>query len=370
MANVLFLWAFVQSLLMSFAIGFLKKSRSNSILSGVFFTMSINILFQYLFRYTDVKFILPELLFVSDVLDLLQPALILWYLDELFGDKIDKQKAWYFIPPAIALVSGIFYIASFETFLYDSFIGTPFHLMLLGSIVVWRGVIGFKIFKKFKSLQPKKNDSKKANDLHWPKVLGSFIGITFYIALLQLVYRTILFPLNGSAFVWDVIQLNYILFNSSIILITIYFALKFPKALSGNTLVVKMDKTDQTIMNSYMEKLNELIDVDQIHINTELNEKLLSERLGIPSYMLSRLLNDHIGKSFSEFFNEKRVDEAKKIIASDTDKKLTNFAIAVDCGFRSESVFYINFKKITGMTPRQFRIKLKEEGNGMSLMTG
>ncbi|OHX64585.1 AraC family transcriptional regulator [Flammeovirga pacifica] len=368
MANVLFLWAFVQSLLMSFAIGFLKKSRSNSILSAVFLTMSVNIMFQYLFRYTNVKFSFPELLFVSDVLDLLQPALILWYLDELFGEKISKKKAWYFAPSAIALIAGIGYILSFSSFTYHSFIGTTFHLCLLGSIVVWRGFIGFKLFKKFKALKPK-SDSKKANDLHWPKVLGAFIGVTFYIALLQFTYRTVVFPLNGSDFIWNIIQLNYILFNSSIILITIYFALKFPKSLSGNTLVVKMDKTDQTIMNSYYEKLDELINVEQIHMNTELNEKLLSERLGIPSYMLSRLLNDHIGKSFSEYFNEKRVDEAKKIIASDIDKKLTNFAIAVDCGFRSESVFYINFKKITGMTPRQYRIKLKDEGQP-ALMTG
>ena len=31
------------------------------------------------------------------------------------------------------------------------------------------------------------------------------------------------------------------------------------------------------------------------------------------------------------------------------------FSIALDCGFNSESVFYTNFKKLTGFTPRQFQ---------------
>lgn len=369
MTTALFIWAFLQCLIMGFAIGFVKKSPSNSILSGVFFTMSLNLLFQYLFRYTDVKYDIPELLFLSDVLDLLQPGLILWYLDVLFGNKLTKSKLWYFLPAGLCLVAGSIFNLSIDEFTYDSFIGTPFHHTILGSIVFWRAFVFIKIIKSLKDIHSKV-DAKKVNDLLWPKILAGFVGLTFYIALLQFSYRIFVFPNYNSNLIWNIIQVNYILFNSSIVFVTIYFALKFPKALSGNTITVKIDSGNQTIMNHYTAKLEKLIEEEKIHIDTELNEKMLAQKLGIPSYMLSRLMNEHLGKSFSEYFNEMRVNEAKELIKKDMDKKLTNFAIAVDCGFRSESVFYINFKKITGMTPRQFRIKAKSELEMSHGMTG
>jgi AraC-like DNA-binding protein len=113
-------------------------------------------------------------------------------------------------------------------------------------------------------------------------------------------------------------------------------------------------------MEVYEKKLIKLIAENKIHTNSELNEKTLAQALDIPPYMLSQLLNENIGKSFSEFINELRIEEAQRILSDPKNHDLTMYAVAVDSGFRSESVFYPNFKKYTGLTPTQFKKQAKK----------
>jgi AraC-like DNA-binding protein len=57
------------------------------------------------------------------------------------------------------------------------------------------------------------------------------------------------------------------------------------------------------------------------------------------------------------------VEETKRLLKSEKSKDLTLFAIAIDSGFSSESVFYTNFKKYVGMTPNQYKKKALAEKN-------
>ncbi|BDD00694.1 helix-turn-helix domain-containing protein [Persicobacter psychrovividus] len=364
MTDALFFWSFMQCAIMGVAIAIVKRTQVNLILSSIFGTMAVNTLLQYLFRFTDLKFQLPELMVFTDVLDLLLPGLVLWYISSLFGEKVTNKQIWYFIPAAAGFVlSGLFIL--FFGIEFPSFIGSPFHMILLTAIVFWKGIAIYKAHTKLKIMNDQA-EAKQKEDLVWPKLLVAFLGITLYVATLQLIYRGAIVPFVGKAvnqYIWNIVQVNYIMFNSSIILLTLFFALKFPKTLSGNTIAIKSEKEsseDNSLMNHYIAKLEKLIAEEKIHLETELNEKVLAERLEIQYYLLSRLLNDHLGKSFSEFINEHRIKHAQNILANDQEKSLTNFAIAVDSGFRSESVFYVNFKKHTGMTPRQYRIKAQK----------
>ncbi len=77
--------------------------------------------------------------------------------------------------------------------------------------------------------------------------------------------------------------------------------------------------------------------------------------MGIPSYQLSQFLNDNLGKSFTEFINSHRIEEAKKLIQSNLEYTLD--AIGSESGFNSKSTFYGAFKRTMGMTPRTYREK-------------
>lgn len=367
MTLVLFLWSFVQSTITSIAIGTVKKTHLNYILSSIFAAMATNTLLQYLFRFTDLKHILPEMLFLCDVIDLLLPGLILWYINTLFGNKITKKQYWYFLPSVIAFLLSLVYIVSIDSFTFSTFIGSPVHITLLSSIVLWKSFVLYKIYSKLKSMKNAAT-AKQQSELLWPRILMFFVAMTLYVALLLLAYHTTVVPLSENTvhnLVREIIEVNYILFNSSIIFITMFFVLKHPKALSGNTITIKAEglHEDSSMMKYYIQKLNHMINEEKVHLETELNEKMLAEKLEIHSYLLSKLLNDHIGKSFSEYINEKRVKHAMVILENDVQKSLTNFAVAVDSGFRSESVFYVNFKKYTGLTPRQYRLQTKKVMN-------
>ena len=104
-----------------------------------------------------------------------------------------------------------------------------------------------------------------------------------------------------------------------------------------------------------LEKLDILIRSKEVHLLHNLNEKKLAELIGVPSYYMSILLNDHLNKTFAEYINNLRIEHAKQLLKEDKDAILTNFAIALDCGYSTESTFYVNFKKITGMTPKQYK---------------
>jgi AraC-like DNA-binding protein len=82
--------------------------------------------------------------------------------------------------------------------------------------------------------------------------------------------------------------------------------------------------------------------------------RALADQIGMHPNQLSWLLNESMGKNFSEFINHYRV-EAFKEMAKDPNKgHLTLLGLAYDSGFNSKTVFNTYFKKETGLTPRQF----------------
>lgn len=357
MTSALFIWSFIQSFIIGGIISLVKRTTINYILSGIFITMSINILFQYIYRRTDLKYKYAQYVFLPDVLDFLLPVLIFWYVNYLLGKKLTIRHYRYFLPTIISLLFLLTYVAATPDFAYRDYIGTTLHKIVLLALVLWKVFVFYKLYilLKAEEIQPA---TKHSFLFRWLRVLMIFVGIMGYIALVQLVHLAVFVPYLEAASVARIrilVQLNYILFNSSIILFTIYYPLKYPKILLGEPIIKPKDTQVFPEGPRYTEKLSKLIEEDQVHLNSELNEKALADQMGIQPYVLSRLLNEHLGKSFSEFINEKRIESAQKMLKDDQCINLTNLAISADSGFRSESVFYVNFKKITGMTPTQYK---------------
>ncbi|MFS4418737.1 helix-turn-helix domain-containing protein [Maribacter sp. 2307ULW6-5] len=243
-------------------------------------------------------------------------------------------------------------------FSFESYIGSFFHKAVLSIIFGWKFILFILGWQMIRAHQ---HIIKKKTILWWPKMLTFFLGILTYIALVNLCYFLLIVPNFEIGSIRDIVrqlvELNYIIFTCSILFITIFFFFKYPKILSGLP-IIKSQKTSKVSDGQlYVDRLDKLIKEDKIHLDTELNEKKLADKMGIQSYILSIVLNDYLGKSFSSFINEKRIEEAKRLLESPSHDDLTIFAVAVDSGFRSESVFYVNFKKHTGLTPKQYKKK-------------
>jgi AraC-like DNA-binding protein len=107
---------------------------------------------------------------------------------------------------------------------------------------------------------------------------------------------------------------------------------------------------------AWMEKLQKAITEEDLYKDPNLKLGDLAQKINITGHQLSQLLNDHLGKNFSTYINEYRINEACKLIA--TDNRLSLEAIGYEVGYNSKSTFYTAFKKIKDTTPSIFREKL------------
>ena len=74
----------------------------------------------------------------------------------------------------------------------------------------------------------------------------------------------------------------------------------------------------------------------------------------VSQWHLSKLINRETGVGFLELLSRMRVDRAKELLA-DPGRKI--FDVAYETGFADVAHFSKTFKKITGLTPGEFRAK-------------
>lgn len=121
----------------------------------------------------------------------------------------------------------------------------------------------------------------------------------------------------------------------------------------SNTVAVKPDV--KVSLGSKGKELLELMLAEKPYLDCDLSATQLSELLSISRHQLSDIINKEVGKNFYDFINEYRVNEVKLRIVDIKNTNLTFLAIAYDSGFNSKSSFNAAFKKLTGLTPSQFK---------------
>ena len=96
-----------------------------------------------------------------------------------------------------------------------------------------------------------------------------------------------------------------------------------------------------------------LMTKEKLYHNSGLCLESLAKRINLGPQQLSELLNSKAEKTFLEFVNDYRIEEAKILLLNDTERKVID--IAFNVGFNSSSAFYNSFKKVVGMTPTKYR---------------
>lgn len=107
----------------------------------------------------------------------------------------------------------------------------------------------------------------------------------------------------------------------------------------------------------YLDRLMALMNDEKPYLDPELSLMKLSRMIGITKEDLSQVINEQLGKNFKNFINAFRVEEAKKKLLDPREEQYVLLKIAFDVGFNSKSVFNSSFKKVTGMSPSEFRRK-------------
>ena len=310
-----------------------------------FLVTALNIFFQYVLRFTSIKSDFSRLLVIPDVLDLLLPSLFYIYLISVFAEFTLRKHYIYFILPLFWTTVLLLFALLEKDFHFFKYIDTELHFASQVLVFLWKLLLFLKVYQLF--TQQRKFNQLPGESLRWLRTLTTFMGMitlvsTFNLSFFTYRWVSVNLELSLVRFLRGVSEFNYIVLTCFIIFINTYFFIRHPEVFARSPLPA--GKTSDQNHKKFDDISKNLKALEDKHLlfDSELDESGLAEQLGVKSYLLSQFLNQRLGKSFTEFINEKRIEEAKRLLERAENRDATIFAIGVDSGFRSESSFYFN----------------------------
>ena len=120
--------------------------------------------------------------------------------------------------------------------------------------------------------------------------------------------------------------------------------------LSGKHLEADGGNEEESSQNQFIKKVSTYIGE---HYMESISLDDMAEELGITRSYVSTLFAQHMGCGFVEYLNGVRVDRACTYLEQSYFK---TYEIAYKVGFKDEKYFSKVFKKIKGVSPREYRI--------------
>ncbi len=104
----------------------------------------------------------------------------------------------------------------------------------------------------------------------------------------------------------------------------------------------------------FRERLLNVMDNDKPYLDPTLTLPLLADKIGLSVHALSYVLNTGVDLNFYQFINAYRIRHAQQLLAENTRNNYTIQEIFIRSGFNSKTTFYMAFKQVVGMTPKQY----------------
>ncbi len=102
---------------------------------------------------------------------------------------------------------------------------------------------------------------------------------------------------------------------------------------------------------AYSRPIQECIEYITVNLHNNITLEMLAESCQYSSTYLAKLFKNEVGQSVGDYILSRRIEEAKKMIKSGKTARETAYLLH----FCSESYFIKQFKKVTGMTPKEYR---------------
>lgn len=90
------------------------------------------------------------------------------------------------------------------------------------------------------------------------------------------------------------------------------------------------------------------------HLAEDISISTLSEKLNFSKSYLSHLIKEYMGITLTEYIHQHRIDKAKELIYHED---ITMKEVAERVGYNNQNYFNRVFKRVTGETPKQCRMK-------------
>ncbi len=363
--NSLILIGIIQGIVFGFVVLFSKKyhSRSTFFLVAVILGISFSNLQYYL---SDTGILTNTQMFSTIYLPWasLNPVLIYFYvITFLYPSKKTtlKSKLLYIpfiifflliIPYKIAVVINY----SNTNFYYFYGLLSNFHELFS---IVFTLLIMIALFIKiarFEKLNQHFNKDQIHLKLLWLKatlILMTLLLLTWGV----LMYKTITSPNISQSFYVLWIGVSIVIYWLGHIGIYNFGILNERRQIRNSNTTTFSFVKPKTKKNEHLIDLEKLLIDEKQFLNPVTNLDSVAKELGLSKSYLSRIINNELNISFTDYLNSIRVEKAKEFLQNSEFLNYTLVAIGLESGFNSKSTFYTAFKKFTKLTPSEFKKK-------------
>ena len=121
------------------------------------------------------------------------------------------------------------------------------------------------------------------------------------------------------------------------------------------------DQSDlpKDILEKLQKEFLDYISDSQVFTDPLISQQKVAKGLSVSSHHVSRYLNHHHGDTFLNIINGLRIKASLELIENPQNQEKTIKDIFYQVGFNTRSTFNSAFKNYTGLTPSEYRSKLK-----------
>lgn len=116
-------------------------------------------------------------------------------------------------------------------------------------------------------------------------------------------------------------------------------------------MVTEIPIKERTQLEKLATRLMDIMHTEALYKDPGLTLTALSRKLDTKPYLLTKSLNLILKKKYTDFVNELRIEEVKRLLKDPKNEQFTLLALAYDAGFNSKASFNRAVKKITGNPP-------------------
>lgn len=371
--NTVMLLGAIQGIILSLYIFLSKKHKttSNLFLALLIVSFSYNIIQSYLlitgiitkeyyFKYFYIPF--------SSVFMTLFYLYVKYYLYHI--EKFQKKDYLFFIPFindfSVTLIEKTVYGLGFynaiyiKKFDYIKVVLEYFNIFYSIALII----LSIKLINRYKKQTKKNFQLVQVRSIRWLKIFS-------YIFLIMGVYWLI--PFTIEVFIGNNLQHNFYYFLWVALSILIYLLGHFGvfhfgvfqeqknihKFSINRVATIQKTAKSETLKNDNLIEFEKFIKEERNFLDANLSLESVAEKLNINKSYLSRLINSDLEKSFNDYINELRIEEAKTYLEQTEFENYTLLAIGLEAGFNSKTAFNSAFKKFTGVTPSEYRKSIK-----------
>ncbi len=250
--------------------------------------------------------------------------LLFFYVQSLLKNNfaLSNKQFWHFLP-ALLLLPAAFFLDDRSMFTVYQFSVYQIFFYLFYAITLF--------------IKARKNDIPST-------IYKWIIEIFIAVACLSLIFLIQLYTKSRDLYI-----------TVSILAAIIFYIISLKAAFGKNAFSPLIKKKIKSGKSLLLPSIEDKLKNEKLFLDPQLTVSKLAIALNIPAHTLSSVINEGSGKSFNEYLNNYRIQEAAARLASTKYEHFSIEGIAYDSGFNSLSAFYNAFKRVYKITPAKFR---------------